>query len=172
LNRRTYRISPLSHVIRMSEQDNTPRHVDSDEFENDTSESQSSSVCIERVEREMSLNSLFESVHHHPDNPKTMFEGLQPYIERATQRQPQSTLHKEILKFVNNQIEEESCVDINKSAKTQCTMAQVHAMVYVVNDNQFLLQDDGLIPPKLDDGQVTTESDLEYNVFMDEMAKL
>ena len=164
----------MSHVAipPMSTEENTLRQSDSDECENDTSESQASSVCTDHDDKEISLTSLFESVYNNANDTKTMFEGLQPYIERATQRQPHSTLRKEILKFVNNQIEQANCVDINQSDKTSCTMAQAHAMVYVVNDNQFLVQDDAPIPPKPDEEQVTTGGDLEFNTFMDEMAKL
>ena len=61
---------------------------------------------------------------------------------------------------------------MDESAKTSCTMAQVHAIVYVVNDKQFLIQEDVSVHPNLNMETSTTQTDMDYNVFMDEMAKL
>ena len=51
-------------------------------------------------------------------------------------------------------------------------MAQIHAIVYAVNNNQFLIQDDIAVHPDQNVEKSATQSDIEYNVFMDEMAKL
>ena len=126
-----------------------------------TSPSPSSSSCKDDV-KYTSLKSLFASLDQ-PAEAESIFKALKPYIEKSIKNKPNSAIHREILDFMDHQLGG----SVNESIQP-CTMAQIHAIVYVVNDNQILIQDE---EPKLVD-PVSTESDLEYNVFMDEMAKL
>ena len=155
----------------MSEEHNSPDIAHDSESGSEESESTPSSNCGDGVVEEMSLRSLFASINDETDNVEEMFETLRPYIEHAIKKKPSSTLLKEILQFVDNQIEERRSLKVDESAKVSCTMAQVHAIVYVVNDNQFLIQDDVSVHPNLNVDKFTTQTDMDYNVFMDEMAK-
>ena len=146
----------------MSEED-IIHHSDSEDDEVEST-SPSPSSCKDDV-KYTSLKSLFASLDQ-PAEAESIFKALKPYIEKSIKNKPNSAIHREILNFMDNQLGE----SVNESIQP-CTMAQVHAIVYVVNENQILIQDDASIEPKLVD-PVSTESDLEYNVFMDEMAKL
>ena len=147
----------------MSEED-IIHHSDS---EDDEVESTSPSSCEDGPVKHTSLNALFAALDNPAGNVESIFKALKPYIENSIKKKPNSAIHREILHFIDNQIDE----NVDECIKTPCTMAQVHAIVYVVNDNQILIQDEVSNEPQLVE-PVATESDLEYNVFMDEMAKL
>ena len=156
----------------MSTGENSPDIAHDSVSDSEQSESTPSSNCGDDVVEEMSLELLFASINDEADNVEVLFETLQPIIEHAIKKKPNSTLHKEILQFVEDQIKERSSLKMDESAKTSCTIAQGHAIVYVVNDKQFMIQEDVSLHPNLNVEKFTTQTDMDYNVFMDEMAKL
>jgi hypothetical protein len=171
------------HIVHMSEEENFIGSVDSSSVAGDTVEDVEASgypssfdITPHHVKdtnsHEPSLESLFESVHDQVDDTVGILGCLRPYILSAIDRDPESILFCDILRFMDN------CISSDDTSCC-CTKAQLYAIVAFHNGNQVLLEDYGVkemqpsieIQPNIRNGQ-SIQSDADYKDFIAELEKL
>ncbi|KAJ1468556.1 hypothetical protein T484DRAFT_1755023 [Baffinella frigidus] len=86
------------------------------------------------------LQDLFGSIGHQVVNASAVCKELRPFAVAAVEDAPQSNILLEVLAFMDRVILEDAHKGAHQDSCT-CSNGELHAIVHLLNRNQFLLED-------------------------------
>lgn len=83
---------------------------------------------------ELSLQGLFDAAHMQLEDPVCICKQIEPFIETALQNEPNSRVLREAAAFIK------SGTMATQHSGWQCTVAQLHSIIHLLNNNEMLIQ--------------------------------